>query len=336
MSFEYLISFEALYQANRRAKRGKQQWKEEVISFQLDLGRRLWELHYELKYHRYQIGEYKRFMVYDPKEREIQAISYRDRIVQHSLCDNYLIPLVNPLLIRENVACQKGKGGSLALRLVRSYMKRCQGKGDYYYVFIDVSKFFDSIDHELLKKKLSSISYDEEANLLLEQFIDSYHKSPGKGLPMGNQSSQMFALLYLNEFDHYIKKGLREKLYVRYMDDALIFVKGRERAKQVLELAKSFIIAERLTPNTKSAITPLSQGVSFIGYRWRYGVNGKVIQTIKNENRRRMLKKIKARKIGNLELKQSLASYNGVLANSDSYSFKIRVRRLLYDKSSAK
>ena len=121
MKYEEIISFESLYKAHLRARRCKQ-YKKEVIAFQNNLASNLWKLHYELKYKRYNIKEYKKFYVYEPKKREIQAISYADRVVEHALCDNFLIPLVSKYLIFDNVACRIDKGSNLAQIRLRKFM----------------------------------------------------------------------------------------------------------------------------------------------------------------------------------------------------------------------
>lgn len=328
--FEYVISFQALYKANRTAKKCKQQWKEEVIDYQLELAKNLWALHYDLKYEHYLIGPYRYFKIYDPKEREIEAISFRDRIVQHSLCDNYLIPLIQPYLVYENVACQKGKGTALAIKLVRKYLTYCIRHKDaqWYIVYVDISKFFDRIDHVILKEKLLEISKDKKMNKLIWQFIDSFEKTKDKGLPMGNQSSQMFALLYLDDLDKYIKKTMKEKMYVRYMDDILVFVKGKSKAREVFSKCNELIENVKLKSNSKSQIISSKQGITFLGYRFFYGENGKIVQTPKKATRRRILKKIKE-KSEETNMASALASYDGYLSKSNAYYFRIRIKKEL-------
>lgn len=157
--FLNIISFKSLYNAHRRARLGKR-GKKEVIEFEMNLSQNLWALHYDLLYGKYHIGEYRRFRIYDPKEREIQAISYRDRIIQHSICDNYLIPILERKLFYYNVACRKNKGTDCAVSTLRRYMvnhyKKFGKSG--YFVKIDIRKYFDSISHTVLKKKLSKLN----------------------------------------------------------------------------------------------------------------------------------------------------------------------------------
>ena len=108
LAFDEIMTFENLYRAHRRARLGKRH-KKEVILFEANLSQNLWQLYYDLKYEKYSVGDYHKFMIYDPKEREFQAISYRDRVVQHCLCDNFLTPLLDCRLIYDNAACRRGK-----------------------------------------------------------------------------------------------------------------------------------------------------------------------------------------------------------------------------------
>jgi len=268
MGIEYdnIISFKALYNANRVAKRGKLN-KNEVIEFQNNLGSNLWDMHYDLKYHRYKIINYHKFMIYDPKEREIQAISYKDRVIQHSLCDNYLIPLISKYLIYDNVACRKTKGSGLAIKRLKLFMSEYYKDNGIngYFIKLDIAKFFDSINHNILKDKLRLLVNDSEVLDLLYMIIDSYNKSDNKGIPMGNQTSQFFALYYLNELDHFIKERLHIKYYIRYMDDMILIVKDKIHAKYVLNKINDMVISLDLKLNYKSKILPIKNGVEFIG-----------------------------------------------------------------------
>ena len=119
--FERIIDFETLYRAHRKARLSKRH-KKEVIEFEANLSKNLWEMHYDLKYGKYKVGAYRKFMIYDPKEREIQAIGYRDRVLQHAICDNYLMPLLEKRLIYDNVACRRGRGTKQAYDRLRHFM----------------------------------------------------------------------------------------------------------------------------------------------------------------------------------------------------------------------
>ena len=288
--FDQIISFENLLKAHQRARVGKQH-KREVIEFESQLSRNLWQLHYELKYHTYKISGYRKFMIYDPKEREIQAISYKDRIVQHSLCDNLLVPLLENHLIDANCACRVGRGTSYAIKLLRSFMAqhyRKQGATGYF-VKLDISKYFPSIDHQILYQKLSRYSFDTDTWWLLQVVIDSY--GSGKGLPMGNQSSQCFALLYLDRIDRIIKEKLRVKHYVRYMDDMILLVSNKYTAQQCLEYISQEIKKENISLNAKSQIIKTRNGVDFLGWHFKYSLSGKIVQKVKQQSKKRIFAK---------------------------------------------
>lgn len=191
-------------------------------------------------------------MIYDPKEREIQAIPYRDRIVQHSVCDNLLIPLMEKHLIDANCACRIGKGTDHAIKLLRSFMARHYKKhgSKGYFIKLDIRKYFPSIDHEVLYKKLARFHFDSDMDWLLHVIIDSY--GDGKGLSMGNQSSQCFALLYLDRMDRIIKEKLRVKFYVRYMDDMIMLVDDKNKADEILGTVRRELVTEHIELNPQS------------------------------------------------------------------------------------
>lgn len=231
---ERLTEFENIYQAYRQSIKGKRH-KNEVIQYETNLHMQLWYLQERLKNRMYQPSGYHKFMIYDPKEREIQALSFADRVFQHLLCDTVLRPYFEPRLIYDNAACRQGKGTHFALKRLEhffhDYYKKYGAEG--YILKYDIRKYFPSIDHEVLKEKLSRFP-DEEVKELLYRIIDSYAADTGKGLPMGNQSSQWFALYYLDRLDRLIKEKLRIKGYVRYMDDGILIHESREYLRECL------------------------------------------------------------------------------------------------------
>lgn len=326
--WENVISFESLYKAHFRARLGKRH-KKEVIQFENDLSKNLWELHYELKYNKYTVGGYHKFKIYDPKEREIQAISYRDRVVQHSLCDNYLMPLLEKHLIYDNTACRKGKGTFFAISRLKKFMlmhyKKYGNSG--YFVKIDVKKYFDSINHSVAKEKLKIIVKDKNLLNLLFNILDSYNHGENKGIPMGNQSSQCIALLYLDKLDRYFKEVLKIKYYIRYMDDIVLIVENKKQARECLIVAEKFLNKEKLILNPKSQIVAFDRGVEFLG--WRFFIdNQKLVQKIRKSTKKRIVSKIKTikykvqiKKFPQSRLQNSLISYTGFLKHGNAYNF---------------
>ena len=325
--FKEVISFKSLYDANKKCLRGKRN-KREAIEYQNELGKNLTSLHYRLKYGKYNIERYHCFMIYDPKEREIQAISYEDRIVQRAICDNYLVPLLDRYLFYYNVACRKNKGSSLVYKYLKEglgSMFRKYGL-NFYVVKGDMKKYFDSIDHDILKEKLRRIVKDKNMMVLLERIIDSYHPDTNLGLPMGNQSSQCFALLYLNDLDHLIKEWLHVKYYIRYMDDMVLLVEGKETAKKILDVIGKEINKCNLSINPKSQIIKISKGFEFIGRVFYLTETGKTLIRIKKQSKKRMIAHIK--NTDSEDIKQTIVSYNGIFTYVDNYHFFNRLMSL--------
>lgn len=320
-SFEQVISYESLYRAHRRARLGKRH-KKEVVEFELNLSKNLWELHYDLKYNRYTVGGYHKFMIFDPKEREIQAISYRDRIVQHALCDNYLTPLLESKYIYDNCACRKNKGTHFALNRLSKFMREFRNKygSNGYFVKLDMSKYFNSIDHGILKQKLSKVICDDKILALCGKVIDSYNFEQGKGLPMGNQSSQNFALLYLDEFDHFMKEGLKVRYYVRYMDDIVMIVSDRRFAQSIIDYSKIIIERHLIKLNHKSQIIPFNSGVIFLGWKFFF-VSSELIKKIKKPLKVRILQKMECKIRGQCDINASIVSYRGMLMHGNAVGF---------------
>lgn len=327
--FLYAISFEALYKAHRRARKNKR-YKKEVIQFELELSKNIWSLHYDLLYGKYKMGGYHKFMIYDPKEREIQAISYRDRVVQHSICDNFLTPLLEKHLVFYNVACRKNKGTSCAenslKRFIQEHYRKIGKKG--YFLKADIKKYFNSIDHDVLKNMLCKLNIPADMLKLLFLIIDSYFVCPNKGLPMGNQTSQCFALLYLNGIDRFFKEQLSVKFYLRYMDDLIAVFSCKQSARVALELLGEKVKNQKLSLNDKSQIISFSNGVEFLGRRFFIGKNSenveKLTKSTKKRVRKRVLKNIFLVKCGikNKEfLLKSALSYEGFFLRCNAHVY---------------
>lgn len=333
--WENIISFESLYKAHRRARLGKRH-KKEVILFESNLSQNLWELHYDLKYKKYNVSGYHNFTIYDPKEREIQAISYRDRIVQHSLCDNYLSPLLEKHLIYDNTACRKNKGTSFAIARLRKFMlahyKKHSNSG--YFVKIDVKKYFDNINHTIIKNTITKLVKDKDILELIYTILDSYNFEQDKGLPMGNQTSQCFALLYLDCLDRYFKEVLRAKYYIRYMDDIIAIVPSKAQATICLSRARDILLSQKLNINPKSQIIAFHKGIEFLG--WRFFVQGRLVQKVRRSTQKRILSKAKvirfqseAKKLPSSRPQSTLNSYIGFLEKGNSHIFLEHLRGVL-------
>ena len=211
--FDKIISFENLLKASRKAQRGKR-LKNSTANFNLRLEPELLKLQKELQEQTYQIGSYKRFYIYDPKKRLISALPYRDRVVQHALC-NVIEPIFDNGLIYDTYACRKDKGSHRAVDRFALYCRK-----NKYTLKCDIKSYFASIDHKVLSEMIKKKIKDPDALWLIKLIIDS---TPSPGIPIGNLASQIFANLYLNGLDHYLKETVKCKHYIRYMDDLIVF-----------------------------------------------------------------------------------------------------------------
>lgn len=207
-------------------------------------------------------GPYHVFTIHEPKERRIVSQSLHDKIVNHLVSRYILYPALIPCLIPENVASIQNKGTKEGLRLAYSYHRKCKIKyGTYFILKCDISKFFASISQEILKNKLKKKIKDPDALHIVFQIIDSEEK----GLGIGNMSSQVLAVFYLNDLDHYIKETLKIKYYVRYQDDFLLFHPDKEYLKFCLQKIKEFLKKEKLELNQKTRIFHSNNNFLFLG-----------------------------------------------------------------------
>lgn len=330
--YEEMASYENLYRAWKLARRGKSA-DHEVQKFALEASARLWKLHDSLEKRQYQPLGYYHFTVYEPKKREIYAPYFEDRVVQHSLCDNVLRPWMEARLIYDCAACRIGKGTHFAMDRLSGFLRefyREHGiKG--YVLKCDIRKYFDNVDHDILKKRLSKFP-DKEVLHLLHQFIDAHGSEEGKGIPLGNQSSQWFALYYLDPIDRLIKEKLRIRWYTRYMDDFLLIHPDRAYLKECLQAIRERAAELKLELNEKTQIFPLSQGVDYLGFHFYLTESGKVVRLLRTSCKRRFKKKMKAYRknyeeggITLEEIGRSLASYRGHLSHGNTWHLRTRV-----------
>lgn len=186
----------------------------------------------------------------------------QDKVVNHLVSRHILYPAVLPCLIDTNVASRSGYGTSSGLKAAREFHRICKVKyGKYYILKCDISKFFASINTDRLKEKLKRKIKDKEALKIVFDIIDS----EPDGLGIGNMTSQVFAIFYLNDMDHYIKEQLKIKYYVRYQDDFLLFHESKDYLKYCFEKIKEFLEVEKLSLNNKSRLFTSSNNFIFLG-----------------------------------------------------------------------
>lgn len=217
-----------------------------------------------------EIGNYHKFVIYEPKKRQICAAPLRQRILHHAImnvCHEYF----ERHLIFDCYASRPGKGTHKAIKRVQDMM------GAYrYFAKIDIRKYFDSIDHDVLKALLVRLFNDQRLLCLFDKIIDSYGERTG--LPIGNLTSQYFANYYLSSLDHYMKEVMGAGLYVRYMDDVIMMSKTKQEIKKLVAGYVAYA-SDHLKLQAKPPIIGLTyNGIPFLGYkiyRERIVMNGK-------------------------------------------------------------
>lgn len=235
--YSQIAAFDNILVAARKAQRGKR-FREKVLAFNYNLEGELTKLQQELTKKTYQPGTYRTFFIKEPKSRMISAAPYRDRVVHHALC-NVIVPLIEPTFISDSYANRLGFGTHRALHRFTHF-----ARSSCYVLQCDIQKYFPSIDHEILKNLLRRKIKCQDTLWLIDTIIDNsneqlaaieYFKSDDlltpvqrrRGLPIGNLTSQFFANVYLNTFDHFVKEQLQVKKYLRYVDDFALFSDDR-------------------------------------------------------------------------------------------------------------
>ncbi len=328
--FEDICSYENLIRAAYKASRGKTS-KQAVAKFILNLEFNVLDLQKELLSESYHSLSYRSFYIHEPKMRHICAADFRDRVVHHAIC-NYLEPIFEKMFIYDSYACRKDKGAHKAVRRVQSF---CCKSG--FFLKADVERFFDSIDHMALKALLGKRIKDRALLGLMERIIDQPYPGqiPGKGVPIGNLTSQWLANFYLDKLDHYIKDVLGVKKYVRYMDDFIILADNKEALHLIKADIMGFLEKNLLLKLKQSAtyIAPVRQGITFLGFR----IFPNLIR-LKRENRVRFFRNYDRRKreylSGNIDEEtfvRSVASMIGHLYHADS--FRMRQKYLINQRT---
>ncbi len=256
--FDKICSFENIYSAYLKARKGKK-LKKEVLLFNYNLEANLINLEKELRTGKYVHGGYKEFVVRDSKRRIIRAPCFKDRIVHHALC-NVIEPIFEKTFIFDSYACRKGKGTHRAVKRVKTWLKTA---GDYC-LQCDIAKYFDSIDQTILLKLIEKKIKDKKTIHLIEEIINSFNQETKVGIPIGNLTSQLFANVYLNELDQNVKRELKQKYFIRYMDDFLILGEKQE-LRFLKEKLEKFLQSLKLCFK-KAEIFPLAKGIDFLGY----------------------------------------------------------------------
>ena len=312
--------------------------KKRLYKFELKREQYLLNMYNEIKNNTYNGGKYNLFLIYKPKLRVIMSQSVYDKTINHYITRTVLEPKLTKYLCDNNVATRKGMGTSKGIELLKGYIEENKKYDKFYFLKLDIKKFFYSIDHSvlknLIKKDLDSDEYEmisriidstnqEYINKTIEKLGNDLPKYEyGKGLPIGNLSSQFLAIFYLSRLHHYIIHNLHIKHVVIYMDDYILIHPNKEYLKEVLQIIEEKLNNEyKLELNkSKTYIKSSNEGITFLGYNFKV-INKKTIITLTSDVKRKIRKNIKttAYLISNdkISFKSAFSSINTI-----KYSYK--------------
>lgn len=329
--FDKYLTYDNLMKAHTLSRKGKN-YKKEVILFNLKQEEYIQWLYEQLKNGTYQHGGYRVFYITEPKPRKIEASRYIDRIVHRWIVDSFLEPYFMNQFISTSYACIKNRGMHTATIEVQKAMQHCSRTwGEYYILKMDIRKYFQNIHKDILMTILQKKIKEEKLEALIRNII--YSTEGVKGIPIGNYTSQIFANIYLNEIDHYIKRELKIHYYFRYMDDSVLFVKTKAEAKQALHQIETYLKEHLdLELNAKTQIFKSKQGVNFCGYK----INEYRIK-LRTRGKKAIKKKIKTltRHIqeGNLTTKEAVKYISGHLGYMKIANTKQLEEKLFYNSN---
>ena len=271
----------------------------------------LYNLQQQLINHTYRLGPYRQFYVFEPKARLISALDFRDRVVQHALC-NIITPIFEKSFLPYNFACRAGLGTHAGVKYVQASLR----KHDYkYFLKTDFSKFFPSINRQtlfsLIKRKIKC----KETLALIELIAPP----DGIGLPIGNLTSQLFANVYGSVCDRYIHDVLKQPNWARYMDDIVVLGNDPEELLNIFNKFKDISYSQLGLKISKWSIAPTTKGINFLGYRiWK---NHKLLRKSSVLKAKRKLRRFK--KVKDLEgLQRFKASFNGHCILADGHNLR--------------
>lgn len=311
--YSQVTSIEHLLQAWNEFKKGKRNRKDVQI-FERFLEDNLFELHQELKAKNYKHASYTAFNIYDPKFRHIHKAQVADRIVHHAIV-SVIEPIFDKTFIYDSYSCRKDKGTHKAVKRLFYFVKKVSGNytEKCFALKLDIRKFFENVNHEILLNLISKKIQDDNLLSLIKNILISFSKE--NGVPIGNLTSQLFANIYLNELDQFVKHNLKIRYYIRYSDDFIILSRDIGNLKKLLVDIEMFLKEKlKLSLHSKKIIIrKYNQGVDFLGY---IVLPHYILPRTKTK--RRIFKKLKE-KIGMENFNQSLASYLGYLKHANSF-----------------
>ena len=327
MRFEDVFTFSNLYKSCKDCYKGVN-WKTSTKNYQTRSIQNVVETLIKLQDKKYKQKPFAKFSIFERgKYRQIQALHISDRVVQKCFCDNFLVPLFSKRLIYDNGACMKNKGLLFTANRLKTHLQQYYRENNTnagYVLTFDFSKFFDSINHEILLQKARKVIIDERLYNLYKYFVNSFEGENGLGL--GSQISQVSALYYTNDMDHYIKEHEKMKYYGRYMDDGYIISSSKEKLKECLQILIEFSNKLKLKLNIKKTkISRIDKGFMFLNRHWILKQTG-YVKTKPSHTTLKRLKK-RYRKIIKIATPEAVERYK----SSTSGFIKFFNNRRLYD-----
>lgn len=317
--FTKLTSLAHLHYCWRKAKKNKS-GSIRVQRFGDDPLRHLTIIQDRLRTRSFTFGPYKSFTVREKKFRHVVDAPMKDRVVHWMLYD-YMLPIWQPRFIHDTYGNLLGRGTHAAVRRLAQF---CRSPESAWVLQLDISKYFYSVNHELLKARVLRYIGDDHIRRLLAALIDSfttgdqfddlfkeggmYRRTLYKGMPIGNLSSQLFANIFLNDFDHWIKETLRVKRYIRYVDDIVITGSAKAELQELCSIIVAKLASDGLTIHPKKIrIAPVSAGVPFLGYiTWQNHIS------VGAYGRRRYVQRLRQHESGGYDRTESLSSYKAM------------------------
>ncbi|MFH1314789.1 MAG: reverse transcriptase/maturase family protein [Candidatus Uhrbacteria bacterium] len=318
--FNELISTQNIFLAWDRFVKGKHS-KSDVQAFARRLEDNLFDLQDQLRSGTYQHDPYHAFIIHDPKRRQIHKSTVKDRIV-HQAITNVIEPFFERQFIYDSYSCRVGKGTHAAVRRLADCLDRLSrnNKENIWVLKCDIKKFFASVDHRLLFSLLGKKISDKTVLELLLLVINSFSVKSGKGIPLGNLTSQLFANVYLNELDQFVKHELRCQYYLRYCDDFVLLNQDRLVLEDYLSQLNVFLqdkLQLRLHER-KVCFRKYSQGIDFLGYVvLPFGI------VLRTKTKNRMLKRVN---------ESNVSSYLGLCSHARAYSLEQTIKNKIYLK----
>ena len=322
-TFTRLTSLDNLWQCWRNAKKNKSA-NPRIQRFGDDPLRYLVMIQGRLRSHTYTFGPYKSFTVQEKKFRHVVDAPMKDRIV-HWMLYSHLLPIWQPRFIHDTFGNLPGRGTLAAVNRLAQFAR---ADGTTWALQMDISKYFYSVNHDLLKQRVLRYIGDTSLRNLITNLVDSfqtdhqfdelfaadsmYRLTAEKGMPIGNLPSQLFANVILSSFDHWIKQDLNVKHYIRYVDDIVILGRDRDELRVIEGLIITRLASEGLTIHPhKTRLAPAAAGIPFLGYVvWPNHISAGTYV------RRRYHHRLRQHETGGYDRTEALQSYAAMLAHT--------------------